>query len=552
MKTYNKIVSAIALGSLALASCTDLDTFPQSGTFTDEQKQDVVGMFPERLAADVSGMYASNLKQFTVFGAASQRGDDFGYPAVCLSFDLNGPDMVAPNNGYNWFSTCSEYSDRDDTYANNYMRWALFYNQIKLANDIIASIPEDTEDATLKSYRGQAKAVRAFGYLNLAPYYQFKYKGNEDKPCVPLVLEGMSDANNPRATVAQVYEQIMADLNNAIADLEGYVRNSAAEVDQQVAYGLRARANLYMENWQDAADDAAKAMAGSTPYQRSELTKPMFVDSQESGNGWIWSMEITVDDYPTNGSAMISWPGVLGSFVQGTYATGTGMYKSINVLLYDEIPATDVRKGWWLDANLHSDNLAGLTWAGTTTTGDAIATLKIGNQQKEAFLPYTNVKFGAPTIGGVDGSNDWPLMRAEEMILIQAEATAMAGGDGKSILENFVKGYRDPNYTCPAASGTAFQNEVWKQRRIELWGEGFSMADIMRLGKNVVRVKTGVTSNFPDAFQFNIAANDPWLLMRIPQDETNSNPGIPTSANNSGGNLPAQGDGVGLTDGVTD
>ena len=68
----------------------------------------------------------------------------------------------------------------------------------------------------------------------------------------------------------------------------------------------------------------------------------------------------------------------------------------------------------------------------------------------------------------------------------------------------------------------------------------------------MVRVKTGVTSNFPDAFQFNIAANDPWLLMRIPQDETNSNPGIPTSANNSGGNLPAQGDGVGLTDGVTD
>lgn len=80
----------------------------------------------------------------------------------------------------------------------------------------------------------------------------------------------------------------------------------------------------------------------------------------------------------------------------------------------------------------------------------------------------------------------------------------------------------------------------------------FRLADIMRLGKNIVRVKSGVTSNFPEAYQFNIAADDPWLLMRIPQDETNSNTGIPPTANNTGGTMPIQGDGMGLTDGVTD
>ena len=42
MKLYNKILSALAIGSMVLASCTDLDTFPQSGSFTEEQKQDVV------------------------------------------------------------------------------------------------------------------------------------------------------------------------------------------------------------------------------------------------------------------------------------------------------------------------------------------------------------------------------------------------------------------------------------------------------------------------------------------------------------------------------
>lgn len=553
MKAYNKILSTLAIGSMTLASCVDLDTFPQSGTFTSDQKQEVVSADPELLAAEVTGMYANNLQQFPVFGS-SQRGDDFGYPAVCLSNDLNGPDMVAPNNGYNWFSTCSEYSDRSDTYANPYMRWALFYNQIKMANDIIKSIPTDTDDPTLKAYRGQAKATRAFDYLNLAPYFQFKYKGNEDKPCIPIVTEEMSaDPNNPRATVANVYELIISDLDAAIADLEGYVRKNAGEINQQVAYGLRARANLYMENWQAAADDAAKAMAGYTPYEREELTKPMFVDSQESGNGWIWALEITEADYNSQNS-LISWPGVLGSFCEGSYSAGVGMYKSINVLLFNLIPSTDVRKGWWVDANLHSDNLTGQSWRGLAS-GDDIATLKIANQAKEAFLPYTNVKFGMyGGLGNNVAANDWPLMRAEEMILIQAEATAMAGNipAGKQILEDFVKNYRDPNYTCTASSATGFQDEVWFQRRVELWGEGFGMADVMRLGKNVVRIKSGVETNFPDAFAFNISSDNGWLLMRIPQDETSANTGIPPTANNNEGSMPKPGEGIGLTDGVTD
>ena len=44
MKTYNKILSALAIGGMALASCTDIDTFPQGGAFTEDQKQDVVSM----------------------------------------------------------------------------------------------------------------------------------------------------------------------------------------------------------------------------------------------------------------------------------------------------------------------------------------------------------------------------------------------------------------------------------------------------------------------------------------------------------------------------
>lgn len=543
MKYFKKIL-IVFISSALLASCADLDSLPEGGIITSKQNQEVIEAIPERIEAEVNGMFSCIAQQFFIFGSIQSRDDDCGYPAVCLSQDLNGADMVGDNSGYNWFSVALNYSDRQDTYANPFMRFAVFYYQMKTANDILSSIPEDAEDAQLLVYRAQAKAVRAFDYLCLAPCYQFKYKGHEDAPGVPIVTNDaqIDFSNNPRAPLRDVYELIIKDLTEAIDGLAGYNRSSKAEIDQKVAYGLRARANLYMENWSEAASDAAKALEGYTPYSRTEVSVPTFISA--SDHSWMWALLIApanlTDPYP-------SWPSVLGSFSGDAYTTAVGCYKSINRLLFDLIPATDVRKGWWVDANLHSDNLATVTWNGVS--GDDVAKLSI-TDVKLPFVPYTNVKFGqygGP--GSTVNAGDWCIMRAEEMILIQAEATAMAGNEaaGRQILENFVKTNRDPAYAVP--SNRSFQDEVWFQRRVELWGEGFAMTDIMRLGKNVVRFKNGIDTNYPDAFKFNIAANDGWLLMRFPQQETNNNMGI---VNNSDGTMPVSGQGAGLTDGVTD
>jgi len=544
--TYKLFI--LALGGSLISSCTDLDTYPEGGNITSKQITETVNALPERLSADVNGMFSIIGNQYCVFGSTTSRDDDAGYPTVCISQDLNGPDMVSDNSNYNWFSTSSQYSDRSDTYANPYMRWAVFYNQLKLANDILAAIPVGTTDSRLIVYKAQAKAVRAFDYLSLVPYFQFKYKGNEDKPSVPIVTETMTGdpSNNPRAALKDVYKLILSDLNDAITDLNGYSRGVKSEIDQKVAYGLRARANMYMENWAEAAADADKALAGYTPYTRSQVSQPAFISAADKN--WMWAIILTPTNIP---DAYPSWPSTLGSFSGDSYSAGVGCYKSVNSLLFDKIPSTDVRKGWWVDANLHSANLANVSWGGAT--GDAVAALSIADV-KLPFIPYTNVKFGQyGFIGNNINAGDWCLMRAEEMILIKAEATAMAGNlnAGKQILYDFVSTYRDPSYSISSASSaTAFQDEVWLQRRIELWGEGFSMSDIMRLGKNIVRFKSGVDSNFPADFKFNIAATDGWLLMRIPQKETNNNLGIPTTLNNNDGSKPLPGAGAGLTDGV--
>jgi hypothetical protein len=548
--TYKLLVLVLGFGFIS--SCTDLNTSPQGGNLTSDQKTQTALALPGRVSADINGMYAIIGKQYCVFGAASGRDDDMGYPAACLSQDLNGPDMVSDNSGYNWFSVSSQYADRADTYANPYMRWAIFYNQLKLANDILATIPVNTDNPALKVYKAQAKAVRAFDYLSLVPYFQYKYKGNEDKPSVPINTEiPIADpSNNPRAALKDVYKLILADLTAAITDLQGYTRVSKGEIDQKVAYGLRARANLYMENWADAAADADKAMAGYTPYSRTQVSSPTFISANDQN--WMWAIILTPTNVP---NAYPSWPAILGSFSGDSYSAAVGCYKSINVLLFNKIPTTDVRKGWWVDDKLYSPNMANVTWTwpSGSATGNAVPPLAIPDI-KLPFLPYTVVKFGQyDHIGGNINAGDWCIMRVEEMILIKAEATAMAGNlqAGKDILTNFVSTYRDPSYVASTASTpSAFQNDVWLQRRIELWGEGFSMSDVMRLGKNIVRFTGSVTSNFPADFKFNIAATDGYLLLRIPQKETNNNTGIPLSANNNGGSQPKPGDGAGLTDGV--
>jgi len=532
----------LALASLAFAACDMEDVKPEGGTLLATQVQETNILAPSRAEATFSGMFTKLGEPLSVFG--SNRPDDFGFIMMAFSNDLEAADIVTPNSGYNWFSTCGELSSRNADYANPYIRYAAPYNQIAAANDVIKSFPADTEDPDALNKMAQARAIRAFSYLNLAPYFQYSYAaGAKDQPCVPIVNETTEDfTNNPRATVAEVYQFIVDDLTWAIEKLEGYVRPDKSKIDQQVAYGLRARAYLNMEMWAEAAADAEKAAAGYTPATIEEVSTPFLYSIDE--HNWIWGYDMTETTAATFTYATSSaW---IRSLSGDSYSAAVQVYSSINNLLYNKIPATDVRKGWWVDENLESPLLEGLTWGGVS--GQAISTLEI-TDVKMTFLPYTNVKFGMYTVGGTTNEEDWPFMRVEEMILIQAEATAKAGDEaaGRAILDNFVKTYRDPAYSS-AASGRSFSDEVWFQRRVELWGEGFANNDTRRLNKPLVRFHDS-SSNFPEAFRFNMPADDGWWLLRFTNSELNTNLAI---VDNTGGAMPVQDQHAELRDGVTD
>lgn len=534
---------AMTLAGATLFACSDIDEMvPQGGTLLATQVQETNNAAPSRVEAQFSGMYSKLGEPLAIFGS-SGRPDDYGFIMMAFSNDLEAADMVTANNDYNWFSTCMELSSRNPDYANPYVRYASPYNQIAAANDIIKALPADSEEAEVLYKLGQARAMRAFAYLNLAPYFQRNYQIAADEPCVPIVTETTTDfTNNPRASVKDVYTLIVDDLTYAIEKLDGFVRPDKAKIDQQVAYGLRARAYLDMGMWAEAASDAEKAMEGYTPATIEEVSKPFLYDLTE--HNWLWGYDMTIDmasvfTYATSSS----W---VRSFSGDGYAPATATYSKINNLLYNKIPATDVRKGWWVDENLHSPLLQNVSWDGAT--GDDVAALFIENV-KEPFEPLTNVKFGMYTYGSTTNEEDWPFMRVEEMILIQAEGYVRGGNEpkGKQILEDFVKTYRDPSYSADAG-GRTLVDEIWFQRRVELWGEGFSNADTRRLNKPFVRFHDS-NSNMPEAFRFNLKADDPHLLMHFCKSETNTNLAI---VDNPAGNQPEPGQNADLRDGVTD
>ncbi len=535
------ILLSIILVGFSLASCSDIQSVvPESGTILSTQVQETYAIAPQRAAAPFAGMFTDIGKPCKL----RNNPDDWEFLLILFCNDLEGADALIPDSGYNWFSVCGELSTRNANYRNPLLRYSAPYNMIGSVNTFLSGFGEEVSSEAL-NMMAQARALRAWSYLLLAQGYQFNYQIAGDKPCVPIVTQETTEfTNNPRASVKEVYDLIIEDLNFAVDNLEGAPRTSKLYIDGNVAHGLRARAYLDMGEWQKAYDDAGKAMYGYSPATRDEVSRPSFFSMSE--HNWIWGYDMTTALTQAGGNSMYANPSAwLRSFSGYSYSAACQVYTCINKMLWDKIPESDIRKQWWVDENLESTLLDDLKWPGFEDVAHA------QNEDKQPYIPYTNVKFGCFTVGTQTNDEDMVLMRAEEMILIQAECKAHMGDNAGaiSILENFVKTYRDPNYSA-TAGGRDLIDEIWFQRRVELWGEGFYVPDMHRLNKPLVRFHNNEKStNMPAAFRFNLPSDDPWLLMRFVQSELNTNFGI---VDNTGGHQPVTDENPGLRDGVTD
>lgn len=536
-------------------SCLE-EAYPSSGVIADQ------------IAGDAS-MVESQVN--SIPAAMFRYGDahpSCGYPGIMLLRDAMLADVPVYDVSYDYFGwyvgTATSYLGDYDLEADV---WVLYCKLIFKANNVIKMCDPDKLTPRMAGFLGNALLYRAFAYLDMARMYEWRKTGVSalDSQAessgvigltVPIVDESLAlkdSYNNPRAPFWKMYRFINSDLLLACKCLDGYSPATKIYGDQTTVYGLLARLWLEIatrfennpadmtealahekdtdvsyeplgvktakEAWAKAADYAKLAQTGHSALTENEWMNPT-TGFNIPVSSWLWCMSIGSDDDAVH--SWKSWVPEINPEVQYGVVYPLNAYRMIDANLYSTIPSTDWRKRTWIDP---SDAKSAKAYDKYETNLPA---------DKWVNVPaYTGFKF-RPAQGNLDdytigSAVSIPMMRVEEMMLIEAEARAHSEGVGVGgqLLADFMQ-RRDPAYSFSAGSIDALTDEIFHQKRIEFWGEGIIYFDYKRLAKRITRGYTG--TNFPESHRIN-SMNDNgnvcrWLNFFITSSEYNYNKAV--------------------------
>lgn len=526
---HNKICGAALLLSLTLTGCME-EPIPMGSTATEDQLVSS-SKATEALAFSMPAFF----NNFATY--SSDFAYDWGYGSLMHMRDIETADLARISHGYNWYSSWGENTLLGPLYVATYLPWAYYYQAIQTANNTISALAEAKSerdaDGNLvytikpgvsgdyqKGLLAAGFAFRALFYLDAAQWYEFLpndiFTTNEEGEDIsyrtlPIVTEMTTEAearNNPRALRKDMYKFISNDLKYAIEFGKNFQRPNKTLPDIVAIYGLCARLNLWVENYEEAAKWARMAI---NEGKNKPLTKEEWLNTSKGFNddavsSWVWSSRMGKEDNVVQ-TGILNWTSWMSNEAQFGYSAAAP-FLMIGSALYDRINDTDFRKLSWKAPKGHP--LAGKEpvideeWAATLADYSSFKFRPSeGNTQE-----YTIACVGA-----------YPIMRIEEMYLIEAEATAhFDEGKAGSLLTEFVKTYRDPAFELGTADGIV--DECFQQKRIELWGEGLIAWDYKRLNVSVDRT---TSLNWGDLENYKTNGRPAWLNLCIPQTEINNN-----------------------------
>lgn len=161
--------------------------------------------------------------------------------------------------------------------------WASHYTAIKNYNIAIANADNVDESlvAAASKLKGIALFCRASSYITLARHFGNAYNPTTAATdlAVPLVLKYDQLEKPARATVKAVYDQIIADLNEAeklLAAVPGKVRSELPTVDAVKA--LKARYYLDTQDYANAAAVAEEVIASAAGYALASTAEEMVAE----------------------------------------------------------------------------------------------------------------------------------------------------------------------------------------------------------------------------------------------------------------------------------
>lgn len=470
IKRFNKIISALFLGSALLLSCNkNIDLLP-----TDSISNETAITKYEDLDRATIGAY-SNLQYQQAFYINTIMADEarWGLDNLSRNYGL----------GHRWVF--------DSQYGDATASWASMYNVIDRVNRALAAYDAvttatATEVANKPRLRGELLAIRAFAHAELLRWFAPTYDAN----ALGVVIMLQSDilGKPQRSTFGQVMAQVNADFAEAYSLIPDSFTDIFRITKPAVA-ALRARAALYAKDYPNAVAFANQALAA----------KGTLVTGAAYTN--IWNDSNTAENYfqlrrnSNTGSVRTLWTDdntdvfFSPSFkLRSTYDQTNDIRYNAFILNDATVPAT--RENWKVNK-----------YPGQTSTNR-----------------FNNIK----------------VIRTSEIYLIKAEASAelnTAQGllDGAAAL-NAVRSARITGYV-PAVFATkqALIDAIMLERYKELAFEGHRFFDLRRRGLPVVRDDADITVGASVPKTLN--TTDRNYILPIPSSEKFANPDIQQNPN---------------------
>lgn len=480
-----KIIFLVGLMLSAAVSC-DTEKLEPSPTilFSDL----VVFQTPSRILQQVNGLYSNN---------SIKNGNYLGGRYFIYS-DIRGEEFINvrgnASTGLNiWNFTMVESSGPPATI------WRYAYASINLVNTFLAGLEANKDNfvapdfptdyaATVTQYTAEARFVRAVAYYYLLQSFAKSYQATGDGSSLglPLRLQPESNGDNndmARSTVAQVYTQILDDLNFAEANLPLTYNDDLLNVSRahrNSAIAFKTKVYLSMGKWDDVITEANKIVSATAPFTAAtgvpHALQPNVADvfaAPQLTKENIFSMIFTNQDNPGTQNQ-------LGFYWQAT--GGAEYYLNPTGIISDpEWKAGDDRRDMIVVANSNS-------WLNKFATP----------------TPYTDKV---------------QIVRYAEVLLNLAEARTRSTNtvDAQALaLLNAVRGRSDASTQWTAgdfADANALTNAILHERQIEFLGEGLRSIDIQR--QNIPFPAKGTVPS--------VAPTDPTYLWPIPDTELRVN-----------------------------
>jgi starch-binding outer membrane protein, SusD/RagB family len=446
----------------------------------------------DRVVAQVNGMYASVKSGWYLGGR---------YQTV---IDLRSDNWVPlSNNAYVNFNTWNHLEISNTMEVNNI--WNQIYASINTINIFMDGLKLNWDDgkgklagkitqAEFDQFTSEALALRAMCYFDLVRLYAKPYIQNAGANLgVPLRIKAEKAAGGndlKRSTVAEVYTQILEDLNNAeplAISTYGDDNLNTTRIHKNTIIALKVRVLLAKGDWAGVISESAKIVPSTAPF--------------------------------------VSASGVANALNPDWNAIWTANTSKESIF---SLPNTEISNGGGQSA---------ITWYYASTcpeayflasTSPVFAAMNAADVRRSSMVKVTKDgvdQFFLSKFPSLVTLADWcPILRYAEVLLSRAEAIVRSGGSVTQSAVDLLNAVRTRAYPAGEftlasfTSAADFYATVLQERNFEFLGEGMRSSDLMRLGLDIP-AKDGLLQGTVEA----VTATSTAYIWPIPSGEVSIN-----------------------------